>query len=217
MVFVTAELGTSWNGDGFILEKMIQQCKENKIDAVKFQCLSDKLLERHSELNYYKNASLNPKNIEFVNELCKEYKIPWYATITDFTQVEMLCGYDTPAKIRCADSNNLELVEYVIEKFDKVFISSTYPLEIKNHKIVNLYCIPKYPTDFGEINFDMIKRMDGYSNHCLNPLAILRAVRMGASYLEFHLTNSKDEFSVDNKVAFTYNEMREFMTWIKPQ
>ena len=61
----------------------------------------------------------------------------------------------------------------------------------------------------------MIKLMPGFSCHCLDPLALLKAVRYGAKYLEFHLTDNKDDFAIDNKVSFSYSQMEEMITWIR--
>lgn len=83
--------------------------------------------------------------------------------------------------------------------------------------IKEIYCIPQYPTPFGSINFDMIKLLPGWSNHCLNPLACLKAVRKGAKYIEFHLSDDLSEFGIDNKAAFSYSIMDELIRWIRKE
>jgi len=212
----TAELGANWKGDFNLLEKMVRKCQEANVKAVKLQCLSQDLIDRHPELYYYKDCSVTKENINKIDFIANNYGMIWYATITDVSQIPLLYQHTPYAKIRAADSAKEDLVNAVLDTFDRTIISSSSPVSYgRPSKTYNLYCIPKYPTEFGEINFSMIKRMDGYSNHCLNPLAIFRAARMGAKYIEFHLTDSREEFAIDNKVSFTYEEMKEFMTWIE--
>ena len=61
----------------------------------------------------------------------------------------------------------------------------------------------------------MVRTMKGYSNHCLDPLAILKAHRLGAEYIEFHVTADSSRFAIDNKVSFTMGQVEEIMKWIK--
>lgn len=215
MTFITAELGANWKGDYDILDEMVKKCSDNNIDAVKLQCLSQDLIDRHPELDYYGGCSVTKDNVKRIDRICRNYGMEWYSTITDPNQVEYMKEYVDQAKIRAADSGNHKLINSVLPNFDRTFISSSQPRLEYYSKIVSLYCISKYPTEFGEINFDMITRFEGYSNHCLDPLALLRAKRLGAKYIEFHLTPSSDDFAIDNKVSFTYNQMSEFMKWIK--
>jgi sialic acid synthase SpsE len=98
-----------------------------------------------------------------------------------------------------------------------IILSTDRPMDkwLPLKQIKQVYCIPKYPTEYGELNFDMIKLLPGYSNHCLNPLACLKAVRYGAQYLEYHLTDDRYAFAIDNKVSLSYAEMAEVNWWIR--
>lgn len=211
----TAELGTNWRGDFETLERMVKKCAEAGIAAVKLQALSEELIKRHSELAYYRDSVVNEKNIKQIDKICSEYGIFWYATVMEENHMKLLHDYTSYAKIRHADSSNDMLIGSACDYFERVFVSSSLPLENKDPKIVNLYCIPQYPTEYGSINFEMITRMDGYSNHCLNPLAIFRAARLGAKYIEFHITDSREEFALDNKVSLIYEEVKEVLAWIR--
>lgn len=217
MTFITAELGANWKGNYDILDEMVKKCSDNNIDAVKLQCLSDDLIRRHPELEYYERCSVTKNNVKRIDKICRNYGMEWYSTITEPNQADYMKDYVRKAKIRAADSGKMDLINYVLDKFENTIISRSSPPNEYYSKIINLYCISKYPTEFGEINFDMITRplFEGYSNHCLDPLALLRAKRLGAKYIEFHLTPSSDDFAIDNKVSFTYNQMSEFMKWLK--
>lgn len=214
---IIAELGSNWNGDLELLESLVSECSRIGVDAVKLQALSEDLLSRHTELAFYRDCSVSESNIEQIDRICKDYSMPWFCTITDKSQIPYIRQYCNWAKIRAADSEKLDLVNSVVSSFDLTFISTLRPQKHNNTKIKMLYCISKYPTEFGEINFAMIREADGYSNHCMNPLAIFRAARIGAKFIEIHITPSREEFAIDNKVSFTPNEMEEIIAWLKQQ
>jgi len=217
MTYIVAELGANWKGDVIVLDRMIDKCAQADVDAIKLQVLSPELIKRHPEWNWYKKATITERNIGLIDNICEGYKIEWFCTPTYPECIDFINPYVDLWKIRHADRLNEHLVTSVLNTNKKVIISSDRPIEKYNgdKQIHQIYCIPKYPTDWGELNFDMIKLMPGFSNHCLDPLALLKAVRMGAEYLEFHLTDSRDDFAIDNKVSFSYSQMMEFMTWIR--
>jgi len=212
-IFVTAEIGTSWQGDYEILDEICRECKTANIDAVKFQSLSPELIYRHTELDYYRKASLDKANIMIVNDICRSRHLEFYSSVTYPEAILFLNKYVTMLKIRTCDSNNLSLIRKCLDTGKTVIVSSFRPLG--NEEVINLYCIPRYPTPFEEINFDMIRKFDGYSNHCANPLAILKAVSQKAKYIEFHITPSRSHFLIDNSVSLTLPQMQELMKWIR--
>ena len=215
MIFVTAEIGCNWLGSLSALQNIITACKLAGVNAVKFQALSNKILSRHKEIPRYKLGSITFENIKQVDELCKRNKIEWYCTVTYPKAVEMLEPYVNKYKIRCLDSENKKLKDACFNTGKTVFISSTYPHKHNSARIKNLYCIPKYPTEYSDYNFNLMDQFDGFSNHCENPLAILTAVERGAKYIEMHVTPSKDIFLIDNKVSFSFVEIFEIMRWVR--
>ena len=107
---------------------------------------------------------------------------------------------------------------------DKIFetkkevIASTQksPSEFQgNQKIKWLYCVPKYPCDFIELDFSKIKEFDGFSNHTPHFLAPLTANILGAEIIEVHITSDKKKNFIDNNVSFDYDEINELISLIK--
>jgi len=217
LTFVAVELGANWRGNIVILDRMIEKCKKCGVDAIKFQALSKDLLSRHPEWSWYKDSSMTEDNIDMIDRMCKSYDIQWFCTPTYPEAIGFLDKYVDIWKIRYADRHNEHLITPALNTGKQLIISTDREIEkyARNRQVKQIYCISKYPTDFGEINFDMIKRLKGWSNHCLNPLATLKAVRYGAEYVEFHLSDNLDEFAIDNKVSFSYTEMSELMGWIR--
>ena len=224
MTFIVAELGANWSGNTFTLENMLVRCKEAGVDAVKFQALSPELVARHPEWNWYDSAHITEDTIDDVNNLCKEIGIEWFCTPCYPEVVKLIDPYVSRWKVRHADNQNKEILDECLKTNKPIFVSVSRSLDtlklyenqrVDIENIKEIYCIPKYPTSYGEINFDMVSELHGYSNHCLDPLALLKAVRYGADYLEFHLTDNRDDFAIDNKVSFSYSQMEEVVEWIR--
>ena len=215
MIYITAEISSHWKGDFHVLRKIAQTCRDFGIDAVKLQALSVEKLCRHPELSYYENSSVTPDNIDRIDRIMNQIGIEWYCTPTYADAVEFLDDYVNQYKISVAGWKDEELKERVLSTGKKVIVSSEKPLNLKDKRIKNLYCIPNYPTLYSEINFPALKMFDGYSNHCQNALAVLTAVEYGAKYIEFHMTPSKDLFLLDNKVAFNFMESLDMVRWIR--
>lgn len=216
MVFTVAEIGANWHGDFTILERMVERCKKAGVNAVKFQALSDTLINRHIEWDWYNHASITPDNVDSVDKICRQKGMEWFCTPCYAQAIDFLDPYVKRWKIRSADNTKTDIIQKCIDTGKEVILSTARPIGWldKFTDVKQIYCISKYPTDYGELNFDMIKLLKGYSNHCLDPLACLKAVRYGAEYLEFHLTDNRDDFAIDNKVSFSYSQMEEIMKWI---
>jgi len=214
MTFVTAEIGANWLGDFELLEFLVVASKKANINAIKLQALTPEILARHQELTYYESASVNQNNINEIDRICRKHHMEWYCTPTSPDHVELLEPFVNRYKIRTADNENKELCDKVFATGKRVIISSQRPLKYNDERIKNLYCIPRYPTQFEEHNFNLMQEFDGFSNHCLNPLVMLKAVMLGAKYLEFHLTPTKDVFTLDNHVSYTIEQFIEVNRWI---
>jgi len=212
---VTAELSTHWQGDKETLESLVATCKDIGVNAVKFQALSKEKLSNHPEIPYYSKASITSDNIDLVNSVCQKFNIEWYCTVTYPEAVNFLNPYVNRYKISTFGSKDDEIKDRVFSTGKKVIISTEKPFRTNDPRIKNLYCIPKYPTNYGDINFNIIRHFDGYSNHCPNPLAILTALEYGAKFIEFHITPSKDFFLMDNGVSFSITESFDIIRWIR--
>jgi len=215
MTFLTAELGTNWRGDVDVLQRMLVKCHWAGIDAVKFQALSDELINRHPEWDWYHHASITPENVDTIDKICKKIGMEWFCTPCYAEAVDWLDPYVKRWKIRHADNTKSSILQKCINTKKEIIISVDRENAVigQSPYVKQIYCIPKYPTTLGELNFDMLKVLKGYSNHCLDVTALYKAYRYGIDYLEFHLTDSSDDFAIDNKVSLTYLQMEEFCHW----
>ena len=83
-----------------------------------------------------------------------------------------------------------------------------------NKQISWLYCVPKYPCKFDEIDFSLLKSFHGFSNHCKNMSAPLEVINLNSEILEIHITSDKNGDFIDNNVSFDYSEMKEIANLI---
>jgi sialic acid synthase SpsE len=186
MVFITAEIGTSWQGDLTELGRIMKTCKGLGFDAVKLQAFK----REHLGSRYWRLAcSVTPWNVEVIDDLAKYHKIKWYCTPIYPEAVDFLAPYIDTWKIRYKDRHNLEIQSKILEKNPKrILISSDMPLELSNDSVFQtLYCIPKYPHGIHEVDWDEMLKFDGWSVHCPSMEGLKSAVKIGMKYLEIHV------------------------------
>ena len=74
--------------------------------------------------------------------------------------VTLLNPYVPFFKIPYSEKNNIELIRECFDTGKRVYVATDRPNPKINksmdERIREIYCIPNYPTRFGEINFDMI-------------------------------------------------------------
>ncbi|MEM3008114.1 MAG: N-acetylneuraminate synthase family protein [Candidatus Nitrosotenuis sp.] len=225
MVFVVAEIGVNWDGDFELAKDMMYNAKKAGCDAVKFQAYLAESVEKHPQYLRLLKTAISPKNIKKIDELAKSVGIEWFCTPMYPQAVEFLNPYVKKFKIRVHDGKPLfenkksELISKVLETGKEVIISSQIsPRNTKyfDHPQISwLYCVPKYPCNFEDLDFSSIRDFDGYSNHCTHFLAPLTAVSLGAKIIEVHITSDKSQNFIDNAVSFDYNELTKLVELVR--
>ncbi len=202
------DIGINWDGNWELLELMLKACYDAEIDLVKFQAFGPEHWTHYPQWPNLKNASVTPQNIDKIDRLCDNYNLEWFCTPTNHESIDMLEPYVKLYKIRYLDQNNCPLIERI--KFTKKpwIISCDNPGRFSQYANT-LYCVPKYPPELSDIDFDRIKYYDGYSNHYPGMDILFKAVQMGAKILEIHITPSKDMKLADNPVSFDLDELQE--------
>lgn len=205
---ITAELGTAWSGNLETLNELAMKCKVNGIDSVKLQAFK----REHLGSRYYRLASsVNPWNVEVINDIMEDNKMNWHCTVIYPDAVDFLKKYIKTWKVRYKDQHNLEIQNRIMETNpDRVFISCDEPMILnEDSKFKKLYCIPKYPHMIHEINWNEMAKMGGWSCHCPSIHALESAVKLGVKYLEIHITPTKwDDKLADNPVSFLADDLQ---------
>jgi len=225
MVFLVAEIGVNWDGNLDLAKEMMEKAKSCGCDAVKFQSYNEDLVKGHPEQLRLMKSAISEDNINKIDDMAKKVGIEWFCTPMYFSAVDLLDPYVKKFKIRVADGKTLfqnkesQLIQKVLATNKEVFISvekspKRLPL-FKNSKIKWLYCVPKYPCAFSDLDFKNFHDFNGYSNHCPDIIAPLTAAILGAEIIEVHITPDKTKNFIDNPVSFNYNEFNTLINFIR--
>lgn len=221
MVFVVGEIGVNWDGDYNLLEEMMEKSKKLGCNAVKFQAFNESNLGDHPEKSRLLKSAISEENVRVIDSISKKIGIEWFCTPMYKEAVDFLKPYVKRFKIRELDGRNLlkneisPLLKKVLDSGKEIIISSETPpnkfIKKKFPKIKWIYCIPKYPCKLEDFNFDEITKFEGFSNHCPDLQAPLKAAESGIEIIELHLTNDKSKDFFDNNVSFDFAELKQLM------
>ena len=225
VVYLIAEIGVNWNGGIDLVKKMIFEAKNAGCNAVKFQSFSAEQVKDHPLKERLLKSSINPKIIKNIFEITKEAKIDFICTPMYPESVEFLNEYVSKFKIHEFDGRKIiinqhsDILEKVLNTGKEIIISSEQSPENCNYynypNISWLYCVPKYPCTLDEIDFTRLEKFDGFSNHCPDIQAPIKAAKLGAKIIEVHITPDKKGDFIDNNVSFDYEELRSIIFEIK--
>jgi len=228
---IIAEAGSNWNGDEKIAKRIIRQAKIAGADYVKFQMWKANELFDRTDPNwkFVKRAEFSTSLVKKLKKYAEECEIECFWSVFYPESIEIL--EDVGVKLYKIASwtaalkhkNALETMERVAITRKPVIISMGYGGDTKkirhifrNNKKYFLYCVPKYPTQIKEIEFNLMRGYDGFSDHTEGYLApILFALQNRASrkvkFLEKHVSLPESE-GPDKPFAMT---MADFMSMVQ--
>ena len=222
---LVSEIGVNWDGDFELVKEMMQESLNSGFDLVKFQSFEAKLVANHPQASRVFRSSITSENVKKINSISVDIGIEWFSTPMYENAVLFLDPYVYRYKIREYDgrmllkNNPTNLFLKLLETKKEIMISSeSSPLNCKwfdHEQIKWLYCVPKYPCKFGEIDFSLLKSFHGFSNHCKNMSAPLEVINLNSEILEIHITSDKNGDFIDNNVSFDYSEMKEIAKYAK--
>lgn len=225
MTEIIAEFGVNWDGDYEILKKMMENAKKCNCAAIKFQSFNEDIVKGHPEQDRLMKSSVTSENIEKIDVLAKKIGIEWFSTPMFPEAVSLLDQYVNKFKIRSEDGKKVvenkksEIFDLVNKTGKEIIISTNSNPETSTHygnpNIKWLYVVPKYPCELKDLDFRMLKKVHGYSNHCPDYLAPLTASILGAKIIELHVTIDHERNFVDNNVSFDFREVKKISDDIK--
>jgi len=213
LTFLVAELGPTWMGDYKLLYKMMQDCKDAGVDAVKLQAfLYEDLNSRHWRIA----GTVTRMNVEIIDDIAKQVGIEWFCMPTYEGAVDFLNPYMKRWKIRYRDRNKIELMSAMLDTKKPIYISTNKP-EYFGDDVHPLYCINKYPTPTNEVNIDEMRKYYGYSCHTVNEAHLEKVIKeVKPKYLELHITpDINDPMVVDNIVSYDLNVLKLLVSKIR--
>jgi|TARA_B110000495_G_scaffold201769_1_gene220020 N,N'-diacetyllegionaminate synthase len=224
MVSIIAEVGVNWNGNFTLLEEMMQHAYDYGFDSVKLQAFNEDIVKDHPHKKRLLDCSVSPENIQKIDSIANNIGVDWFATPMYDDAVLLLEPYVKKFKIRVSDGRTLfadktsSLIEKILETKKETFVSIEKPPPlsfVNNNQIRWLYCVSKYPCSLTDLDFTNLKLYDGFSNHCPNIAAPLKAFALGASVIEIHVTSDKNIDFFDNNVSFDYAEQKMLLDLIR--
>lgn len=234
---IIAEVGECFNGVIDNAYTMIKEAKKAGCDIVKFQLLDMcEVAKDDPEYDWFAKLYLSPEHISGLVSCARENQIEILFTPVSVKTAEFIYNAGLKSvKIASSFINKKELLSYINEKFDTVYVS-TGMAEIeeisevvdelnKPRELILLHCVSEYPTgplleqrglkalNEEDVHMNMMLMLKemypdykiGYSDHTDGILAPITAVAMGAEVIEKH-------FTLDRKTPIEhYNNQSEYM------
>ena len=223
-------------GDMVLAKEMISAAKEAGAYYAKFQTWSVSRLkagpwDHDGRLEIYIKAELTEDQHYELKEYCDLTGIKFMSSVFSVADAKLVHGViDDYIKIPSMESRNIDLLKYVNENFNKVYLStgtSTFD-EIKKSvgllnkpKIVLMHCVSSYPCQIEDANLSRIKYLRslcpkvGYSDHVQGIEAARIALEYGIEVIEKHFTIDNNLPGRDNKFAILPRDLSILTDYIK--
>ena len=202
MTKIIAEAGSTHDGEKKKALELIEIAADCGADAIKFQLLTQK------ELKGTGNVELLWKWMPDLIEWGDRHNIEVFASVFNEDGIKWLthCGCKS---IKFAYSQQELYYGPMRMKFDNTYISCDVMNRQINADHIHLYCIPEYPVPY-MVDFENIfPQFDGFSSHCLGIRQDMKAIDMGAQYIEKHFQGSWHSPCPDAKFSIRPEELRE--------
>ena len=184
--FITAEIGSNWEGNYVKAKKIIRECKKAGVDAVKFQMWKAEELYNKSHPNWdeIKRSELSFQMAKKLKEFSDKQKIEFFCSAFYPDGVKFLISIGVKkfkiASRTCmlTDPNSLEVLQEKARSKKEIFISmgmggnkKKISKIFENNKTTFCYCISDYPLNFDKINWIDAVKYDGFSDHTMDIVA----------------------------------------------
>ena len=184
--FITAEIGSNWEGNYIKAKKIIRECKKAGVDAVKFQMWEAEELynKSHPNWNEIKRSELSFQMAKKLKEFSDKQKIEFFCSAFYPNAVKFLISIGVKkfkiASRTCmlTDPNSLEVLQEKARSKKEIFISmgmggnkKKISKIFENNKTTFCYCISDYPLNFDKINWIDAVKYDGFSDHTMDIVA----------------------------------------------
>ncbi len=236
-VAIVAELTTNHFGDRVRLERMIRASHAAGADFIKLQKRDIDSFYTPAQLaspyispfgktfgDYRRQLELDRDDFQFVDKLCKEVGLGWFASVLDQPSFEYMVDLQ-PAMVKLPStiSEHTEFLQFVAENYGGKVVLSTgmtdaayeqFVLEkfSRCEQLYLLQCNSAYPTPYEDCNVAVVRHyhglshtepriVPGYSSHDFGWRASALAVAAGARMLEKHVKLGNTEWAHFDAVA----------------
>ncbi|WP_347303768.1 N-acetylneuraminate synthase family protein [Croceibacterium sp. TMG7-5b_MA50] len=252
-VDIVAELTTNHFGDRSRLERMVRSAKAAGADYVKVQKRDVESFYTAEQLaspyrspfgptfrDYRHALELTVDDFGFLDDLCRELEIGWFASVLDQPSFEFMLQFDPGIiKLPSTISEHKDYLEFVGRNYSKGLILSTGMTDERYERWVLenfagmstfylLQCNSAYPTPLHDCDVGVVRHyhdlslrdpriVPGYSSHDFGWLASQLAVAAGARMIEKHVKLGNTEWAHFDAVAVDLETgaFREFVDHVR--
>ncbi|MEW9853599.1 N-acetylneuraminate synthase family protein [Novosphingobium sp. M1R2S20] len=252
-VEITAELTTNHFGDRNRLERMIRAARAAGADYVKVQKRDVESFYTAEQLasayvspfgktfgDYRRQLELDRDDFAFMDSLCREVGIRWFASVLDRPSFEFMLQFDPKiVKLPSTISEHRDYLGYVARNYRESVVLSTGMTGadyeewllgnfVNCKKLYLLQCNSAYPTPTADCNIAVVRHyhalaqknpriVSGYSSHDFGWLASALAIAAGGRMIEKHVKLGNTNWAHFDAVAvdLTKPDFREFVSKLR--
>lgn len=186
---------------------------------------------------YWSRTSFTQEQWKQIIQECESLKIGFLCTPFSVWSANQLLELKcTDVKIGSGDASNWELLEFCKLNFSRIFLSlgmsNSEEIEeicyfFKDYKgeLILFQCASRYPCDIEEVGLHFMRELRdkgfrvGLSDHSGSEYVPMAAIANGASFIEFHVVHSRNQFGPDSSSSLTFSEIQRIVnfreTWTK--
>ena len=236
-VKIIGEIGINHNRDIDIAKQLIDIASYAGFDYVKFQkrepdrCVPDEQKKQIRDtpwgmmnyIDYRKKIEFDQCDYEYIDNYCRKRGIGWFASAWDMQSAMFLANFSTDLiKIPSPVITNLDVLKFCRENFKIVIISTGMSTQEEIDTAVGIakpdiimHSVSIYPTPVKDLNFNYIvslikkypEKEIGYSGHEIGIDFIPYIVGLGVTWIEKHITISKNLWGSDQQISIEPEEM----------
>lgn len=236
-VSIVAELTTNHFGDRLRLERMIRSAKAAGADYVKLQKRDVDSFYMPQQLSapyvspfgktfgdYRHQLELSKDDFAFVDALCRDLNIGWFASVLDLNSFKFMREFDMPmVKLPSTISEHRDYLTFVSKNYAGTVVLSTGMTDdsyerwvldtfTKCERLVLMQANSAYPTPAEDCNVGVVRHyhemsrantriVPAYSSHDFGWLGSVLAVAAGARMVEKHVKLGNSEWAHFDAVA----------------
>lgn len=224
--FLTAEIGSNWEGSIKIAKKIISECKKAGANAVKFQMWrTEDLYPGHSLFKIIKKSELSFKSAKIIKDFSDSIGIEFFCSVfypeaVDFLESIRIKHYKIASRTCILkDPLSVETLHAVNQTRKPTFVSmgmggkrKFIEKSLSKNKPVFCYCISEYPLKIEKINWKVATKYNGFSDHTLGITApiiystLMNLKKPKSIFIEKHVKLSQSK-SLDASTSIDTNQL----------
>lgn len=243
-IYFIAEIGGNHEGDFDRARRQLNLALEAGVDAVKFQIYrGDRLVspvENESRNERFQKFELSKSEFEELAAIAADHDTDFLASVWDAESLEWANSLVPFHKVGSGDLTAFSLIRQMVDTGKPIllstglstlaevrrtveFIEELDPTYLRDDKLVLLQCNSMYPTPDEDVHIRAMYELEsafdlpvGYSDHTFGTEAAYLATLAGASVLELHFTDKREDREFrDHHISVKSDEVPELMDRIR--